>query len=134
VNLAAAIAQLLDLVREAAQRRQLAPKDLAIRLGVHERTVRRLLAGQTVSPALLDQAAKVLRVSAESPRPLLAASGRSVSTAPVIGWKQAARVIGVPPRTLRRWRARHGVPRSHQPWWADDDACRTWWRSVVEAP
>lgn len=132
MTVAASVVLLLEAVRHAVERRGLSHAEVAQRVGVHERTIRRLLTGQTCSPALLDRTARALRVPSPGEGRSLSPIVASVSAAPaIVGWRQAALVLGVSPRTLQRWRRRARTTR-HRPWWASADDCKAWARALVE--
>lgn len=125
MTLATDIEQRIAAIRAHVARRRLEPADLARRLGVHPRTIRRLLDGRTRSPALVDAVARVLGLG--DTRPTMS---HNVPAQPVTTWSQAAALLGVDRRTLQRWRRRAG-DRRVRPWFADPQACQEWGRALA---
>lgn len=125
MTLATDIEQRIAAIRAHVARRHLEPADLARRLGVHPRTIRRLLDGRTRSPALVDAVARVLGLGDTRPTLPHVAPSR-----PVTSWSEAAVVLGVSRWTLQRWRRRAG-DRRVRPWFADPQACQEWGRALA---
>jgi transcriptional regulator with XRE-family HTH domain len=124
---------LVGRLRDEMARRNVSPEQLAKRAGYDARTMQRLLNGDTCSLETLERCESVLRVD------LLDSGCRSSdekrsetlqSVRPVVGWKAASGVLGVPVATLRKHRHRLG-DRRRKPWWASEAALRFWYDQLV---
>lgn len=126
----AAVTTLLDAVLEAVERRGMTHAEIALRVGCHQRSISRLLSGRTCSPVLLDRVARVLKLTVGGGMGNKVQQSASVSEgAPIVGWTEAARVLGVHRNTLLLWRRGHPRRRA---WWASANDCRAWARTLVE--
>lgn len=128
----------------AIQVKRLDIEQVSIRTGLHERTVARLLRGETMDLRTLEQVADALRVDLMEERKVeVVEDSRSTSSGQerptsakmgqvcVTGWEQAAAVLGIPVRTLRRKRIELRCTRVW-PWWPDQAACREWFDGLVQ--
>lgn len=112
---------------EAAMRRKgLTCKDVARRTGLCERTVQRFVRGETYNLRTLDRLVYALRVEVGNRN---AAIVRKMPQPPVVGWEQAANVLGVSVDTLCRRRKAHGQM-DREAWWASEAACREWYQGM----
>jgi transcriptional regulator with XRE-family HTH domain len=134
-------AGLVERLRGIVEARGYTAEQVAARAGLRTpRTVHRVLTGETCSLETLEAIEVGLRVDlldcpcqeggqnrSEADR-----SGQPPEEGrPVVGWRQAALVLDVSARTLRRHRGALGASRG-RPWWASPEACRRWWGLVVE--
>jgi transcriptional regulator with XRE-family HTH domain len=137
-------------VREALVQRGLPTQEVARRARVSLRTVQRLVAGRTISTATLEAVAGALGVSldmsavvthqvlgqvrqelAKRPTVERVVVHEVAIARPVTSWREAARVLGLAPRTLRRRRHRAGCTR-RVPWWPDHAACMAWYMHMMD--
>lgn len=124
-------------IRQAIERKGLATKQVAIRAGLHERTVRRFLDGETFNLdtlAALEQALRLDPVTGEAPGDDSDAPRRTKvhheAGGPVVGWRQAAIALGVGRNTLTRKRKERG-DRKAEPWWKSVAAVREWFERLL---
>lgn len=146
---------LLARVQAAVDRKGLTVEQLAMRTGLHRKTIRRFLAGETFSLDTLERVEEALHIRVagdeqspvDSRAPIRAKVGhgdppvtedsRGPNRAkvghrrvgPVIGWDQAAQQLGISRRTLQRYRRELGD--REVPWWRSPDALAAWFDRLV---
>ena len=108
---------------------------------LHPKTVQRLLSGRTYSPTTLRLVARALRVDLttlrDSASPSSGAHGQDGAEigkprralSPVVGWKAAAQVLEVSPRTL--YDARRAAGDRRKPWWPSAEALGEWFEQLA---
>lgn len=102
---------------------------VAQRTGLHQRTVRRLLQGETRSDDALERVARALRVEVPEVAEDSTMRHGAAGDRPVSGWKSASRELGVSTDTLRRRRS----GRCHRyPWWPSREALFAWFDALCE--
>jgi hypothetical protein len=102
-----------------------------------DRTVSRFLAGQTFGPTTAVVIAKALRVDLDNvhpqsgqERPEPDQNGQKrTELSPIMGWRQAALVLRVSDRHLRRVRRSARVAR--KPWWPSVEAVLEWFHELL---
>lgn len=127
----------LAAVSEAFALRKLTHQELAGRAGVSVKTVRRFLAGQTCSLDTAAALSRALRVDLDSGRPQVPvdAEGRgkmpkdAERLSPVVGWKEAAKVLRLHRDTVLAVRRRAGCER--RPWWPSREAVLEWFAGLL---
>lgn len=121
----------------AIQRKKLGVEQVALRTGLHERTIQRLMSGETLRLVTLEEVAEALRInllddSECRPVPTDAdGCGKTPKSIAVVGWRQAALVLGIHRDTLAARREEAGCSRVW-PWWKDEEACRAWFDRLME--
>lgn len=123
-------------IRAAMERRHLTCRDVARMAGCHERTVQRFVEGETFDLRTLAKVEGALRLGAVCDAPSDSGVGKRVNplvvtpSGPVVGWKQAAQVLGVSVWTLWAMRRNMGQER-RRAWWTGPDACRRWYEAMI---
>ena len=143
------LAPVVEQVRAVVERRGLSEAEVARMSGVDPKTIRRLLTGRTCGRETLERVCGALSVPLDiasivearvlarvrgqiggQDRTGAAKSGQERSQA-VCGWDQAAQVLGVSSRTLRRYRREAG-DLTEVPWWSDRAALCAWFGGLVD--
>lgn len=116
-------------VLAAMRTRHLEVEDVARLAGYHPRTIERFVKGRTFNPKTLDKLEHVLGLARKARndryRPVPAKSGHE----PIVGWEQAAQVLRISVRTLRRHRREHGD--TSRPWWDDVTVVKAWYATLI---
>lgn len=127
----------LPRIHAAMERRGLTCKDLAQWTRLNERTIQRFLRRETFDLRTLAKVEGALRLGAVGgDAPSDSGVGKRVNTlvvppaCPVVGWKQAAQVLGVSVWTLWATRRNMGQER-RRAWWTGPDACRRWYEAMI---
>lgn len=117
-------------VVEAMARRHLTESDVARLAGVVPRTVERFVRGHTFGLDTLAKLERALGLARKANndryRPVPAKSGHE----PIVGWEQAAQVLRISVRSLRRHRREHGDTTS-RPWWDDVGTLKQWYATMI---
>jgi transcriptional regulator with XRE-family HTH domain len=133
---------LLERVRRAVVAKRLTPDQVAQRTGLHRRTIQRFLDGRTFSLETLEsiEVALRIRVAGEQPMPedsgapnrtnLHQADAAEPKPVPVVGWDQAAQVLGMHRNTLHRRRQQHGDDTA-TPWWRSRESVAEWFEQLL---
>lgn len=123
--------ELLSRLRALVEARGLDVGQVARRAGVHPKTIRRLLAGEPVSWETIEAVERGLRVDlARAVDADPADFRRFPHPCPVVGWGQAAQVLGVHRDTLYLHR-RRVADRTRRPWWPNPEAVVTWYQALL---
>lgn len=140
-------------IKRAIERRRLTYREVAQRAGVDPRTVERLCDQETFNEQTTDAIGEALgidptgwdeeevvqvvrealarKVGAPVEEVKLHANPRQTdSVCPVVGWKAAARAVGVSLRTLQRRREECGDP-ERRPWWRSERVCLDWYEAMI---
>jgi len=123
-------------IQRAIARKRLTYVQVAQRAGLHPRTVQRLVEGETLNWETVEAIEGALRVElvdvvehdshvGNRVNPLGAPKPR-----PVMGWRQAAQVLGMSVWTL--WSRRKAKGDDSEAWWRSEDACRDWYERMME--
>lgn len=116
-------------VVEAMARRKLTEGDVARLAGVVPRTVERFVRGHTFGLTTLAKLERALglarKPASDRYRSVSAKNGQD----PIVGWEQAAQVLRISVRTLRRHRREHGD--TSRPWWDDVGALKQWYATLI---
>jgi transcriptional regulator with XRE-family HTH domain len=119
-------------VLAAMGRRGLTAEDVARLAGVVPRTVERFVRGHTFGTTTLAKLERALGLAKKPAndryRPMTVRTGHE----PVVGWEQAAHVLRISARTLRRHREQHGDETS-RPWWGDVEELKRWYSNLTGA-
>jgi len=114
------------------------PERLQARTGLHPKTIRRLLSGVGVGWDTLEAVAAALHIqlveNCTCPAPGEHGQRRAIVSigqgGSVMGWGQAAIVLGIARRTL--FERRRGSGCTRRPWWPSREAVLAWYEGLVQ--